>query len=157
MCQLTHLGVFLAHHFLECNILNANYQLFFLTQFVRLYFALPCTLYLTVFVRLYFVLRPQVFQLVARQSLTQVVRLFLAVQLNFQSFSHCFLFRCFIRRRPHPRVELFAPAVFPFYCSAYLQLFGSFYIQSNTLQFCLQAYVLSYQKIVIFLSEKDNL
>ena len=62
-------------------ILKANCQLFFLTQFVRLYFVLPCTLSLTVFVRLYFVLQPQVFQLVPRQPLTQVVRLFFTVQI----------------------------------------------------------------------------
>ena len=105
------------------------------------------------------VLQSQVFQLVPRQPLTQVVRLFFAVQLNFPSFSRCFLFHCFIRRRSHPRVEFFdlashrfqfgfAPAVFPFYSSSYLQLFGLFYIHSNTVQFCLQAYVLSSQKIL---------
>ena len=38
------------------------------------------------------VLRPQVFRLVPRQPLTQVVRLFFAVQLNSQLFSCCFLF-----------------------------------------------------------------
>ena len=62
-------------------ILKANCLLFFLTQFVRLYFVLPCTLSLTVFVRLYFVLQPQVFQLIPRQPLTQVVRLFSTIQL----------------------------------------------------------------------------
>ena len=106
------------------------------------------------FVCLYFVLRYQIFQLVFRQPLTQVVRLFFAVQLNFQSFSRCFLFRCFIRRRSHPRVDFFAPAVFPFYSSSYLQLFGFFYIHSNTVQFCLQTYVLSSQKILYFFSKK---
>ena len=49
------------------NILKANCQRFCLTQFVRLYFVLPCTLSLTVFVWLNFVLRPQVFQPVPLQ------------------------------------------------------------------------------------------
>ena len=112
-------------------ILKANCQLFFLTQFVRLYFVLPCTLSLTVFVRLYFVLQPQVFQLVPRQPLTQVMQLF------FQSFSHCFLFCCFIRRCSHPRIEFldltshsfqfsFAHAAFPlllFFLSSAIRLF----------------------------------
>ena len=61
------------------NILKANCQLFFLAQFARLYIVLSCTLSLTEFVRLYFVLQPQVFQLVVRQPLTQVV--FFAVAL----------------------------------------------------------------------------
>ena len=71
---------------------------------MRLYFVLPCTLSLTVFVRLYFVLRFQVLQLVLWQPLTQVVRLFSAVQLPVIQP----LFFPVIRRRSHPRrVEFF--------------------------------------------------
>ena len=60
---------------LHNNYIKVNCQLFFFTQFVRLYFVLPCTLSLTIFVQ------PQVFQLVPQQPLTQVVRLFFTVQL----------------------------------------------------------------------------
>ena len=126
---------------------------------MRLYFVLPCTLSLTEFVRLYFVLQPQVFQLVVRQPLTQVVGLFFAVQRPVIQL--CFLFHCFIRHRSHPRVEFFdlaphrfqfgfACAAFPFYSSSYLQLFGFFFIHSNTVKFCLQAYVLSSLKRLYF-------
>ena len=91
---------------------------------------------------------------------------------NFQSFSRCFLFCRFIRRRSHPRVEFldlashsfqfgFAHAAFPFYSSSYLQQFGFFFILSNTvflvIQFSLQAYVLqSSQKILYFFSKKKS-
>ena len=121
---------------------------------MRLYFVLPCTLYLTVFVWLYFVLRPHLFQLVPRQPLTQVVRLFFAVQLNSPIIQPLFSLHCFIRRRCHPRVEFCVAAVFSFYSSSYLQLFGFFYIHSNTLKFCLQAYVFSSQKILYFFWKK---
>ena len=104
--------------------------------------------------RLYFVLRPQVYQLVPRQPLTQVVRLFFAVQLNSPIIQPLFSLHCFIRRRCHPRVEFCVAAVFSFYSSSYLQLFGFFYIHSNTLKFCLQAYVFSSQKILYFFSKK---
>ena len=87
---------------------------------------------------------------------------------NFQSFSRCFLFCCFICCRSHPRVEFldlashtfqfsFTHAAFPFYSSSYLQQFGFFFILSNTVKSCLQAYVLqSSQKILYFFSEKNN-
>ena len=126
---------------------------------MRLFFVLPCTLSLTEFVRLYFVLQPQVFQLVVRQPLTLVVH-------NFQLFNHCFLFHYFIRRRSHPRVEIFdlashrfqfgfARAVFPFYSSSNLQLFGSFFKLSIVIQyslvykptfFLLKKYYISFRK-----------
>ena len=64
---------------------------------MRLYFVLPCTSSLTVFVPLYFVLRPQVFQLVPRQPLTQAVRLFFVVQVS-QYYRHCIL-NCFLFRK----------------------------------------------------------
>ena len=153
-------------------ILKANCQLFFLTQFVRLYFVLPCTLSLTVFVRLYFVLQPQVFQLVPRQYLI-LKSCGCFSPYSFQSFSRCFLFCRFIRRCSHPRVEFLnlashsfqfglAHAAFPFYSSSYLQQFGFFFILSNTvffvIQFSLQAYVLqSFQKILYFFSKKEKL
>ena len=43
-------------------------------------FTLPCILSSSVSVPLYFVLRPEVFQLVGQQPLTQAVRLFSTVQ-----------------------------------------------------------------------------
>ena len=148
-------------------ILKAN---FFLTQFVRLYFVLPCTLSLTVFVRLYFVLQPQVFQLVPRQLLTRVVRLFFTVQLPV--IQPLFSLLLFHSPHYHPRVEFldlashsfqfgFAHAAFPFYSSSYLQQFSFFFILSNTvflvIQFSLQAYVLqSSQKILYFFSKKKK-
>ena len=88
---------------------------------------------------------------------------------NFQSFSRCFLFCCFIRRRSHPRDLAshsfqfgFAHAAFPFYSSSYLQQFGFFFILSNTvflvIQFSLQAYVLQFsEKILYFFSKKKKL
>ena len=133
---------------------------------MRLYFVLPCTLSLTVFVRLYFVLQPQVFQLVLRQPLTQVMGLFFTVQMPV--IQPLFLFCCFIRRRSHSRVEFldlashsfqigFAHAAFSFYSSSYLQQFGFFFILSNTVKSCLQAYVLqSSQKILYFFSKKKE-
>ena len=85
---------------------------------------------------------------------------------NFQSFSHCFLFCCFIRRRSHVRVEFldlashsfqfgFAHAAFPFYSSSYLQKFGYFFILSNTVFFtslCSSVH----PKDIIFLFEKKR-
>ena len=64
------------------NILKANCQLFFLTQFVRLflsYHAFCLYLYLCRYISIY------IFQLVHRQPLTQAVRLSFAY--NIQSFS----------------------------------------------------------------------
>ena len=146
------------------NILKANCQLFFLTQFVRLFFVLPCTLSLTEFVRLYFVLQPQVFQLVVRQPLTQSCGCFSLY--NFQLFNRCFLFHCFIPRRSHPRIEFsdlashrfqfgFTCAAIAFYSSSYLQLLGSFFKLSIVIQcslvykltfFLLKKYYISFRK-----------
>ena len=150
-------------------ILKANCQLFFLTQFVQLYFVLPCTLSLTVFVRLYFVLQPQSFSSFLGSLLLKSCGCF--SPYNFQSFGHCFLFCCFVRRRSHPRVEFldlashsfqfgFAHAAFPFYTS-YLQQFGFFFILSNTvllvIQFSLQSLRSSVSpKDIIFLFEKKK-
>ena len=75
---------------------------------------------------------------------------------------------CFIRRRSYPRVEFFALAfhrfqfgfasvAFPFNSTSYLQLFDVFFIHSTTVRSCLQAYVLSSQKNIIFVFEKRKL
>ena len=63
----------------------------------------------------------------------------------------------FIPRRSHPRVINFQPShrfqfgcacvAFPFYYSYSLQLFGLFFIHSNTVKSCFQAYILSSPKI----------
>ena len=44
----------------------------------------------------------------------------------------------------------FACADFPFYFSSSLQLFGLFFIHSNTVKSCFQGYVLSSPKILYF-------
>ena len=129
------------------NILKADCQLFFLTQFVRLYFVLPCTLSLTVFVQLYFVLRPHILGSV----LLKLCGCF--SPYNIQSYSRCFIHGC-----SHPRVEFFdlashsfqfgfACAAFPFYFSSSLELFSLFFIHNNTVKSCFQGYVLSSPKI----------
>ena len=67
---------------------------------------------------------------------------------------------CFIRRRcrnfrPSHRFQFgFARVAFPFYYSSSLQLFGLFFIHSNTVKSCFQAYVLSSQKRLYFFSKK---
>ena len=118
----------------------------------------------------YFVSRPEVFQLVPWQSLTQVVRLFFAVQL-LVIHPLFWLFRCFIRRRSQPRVKFFdlashrfqfgfaSRAAFPFYSSSYLQLFGFFFIHSNTVNSCLQDYYTFFlpQKYYISFRKKKKL
>ena len=120
--------------------MKANCQLFFFTQLVRLYFVLPCTLSLTVFVRLYFVLQTQVFQLIPRQRLTQVVRLFFAVQFPiiqplFYSSSLSLssrIFQCSFSSFSI-RFRLCRFSVLLFFTP--LQLCGLFFIHNNTVLF----------------------
>ena len=65
-----------------------------------------------------------------------------AVAVNFR-LSHRFQFG-------------FARVAFPFYYSSSLQLFGLFFIHSNTVKSCFQAYVLSSPKILYFSSKKKE-
>ena len=134
---------------------------------MRLYFVLPCTLSLIEFVRLYFVLQPQVFQLVVRQPLTQVVLLFFIAQLPviqplfslplFYSPSLSSSSRIFRSTSPHRSQFGFALAAFPFY-SSYLQLFGSFFKLSIVIQ-CSLVYKLTFflLKKCYFFSKKKYL
>ena len=133
---------------------------------MRKYFVLPCTLSLTVFVRLYLSYDVKSFSSFLSSLLLKSCGCF--SPHNFQSFSHCFLFRCFIRRHSHPRVEYldlashsfqfgFARATFPIY-SFSLQEFAFFFTHSNTVKSCVQAYVLQYPpKILYFFSKKEKL
>ena len=133
---------------------------------MRLYFVLPCTLSLIEFVRLYFVLQPQIFQLVPRQPLTQVVLLFFIAQLPviqplfslplFHSPSLSSSSRIFRSTSPHRSQFGFARAAFPFY--SYLQLFGSFFKLSIVIQ-CSLVYKLTFflLKKCYFFSKKKNL
>ena len=73
---------------------------------------------------------------------------------------------CFICHRSHPRVVNFryshrfqfgfARVAFPFYYSSSLQLFGLFFIHSNTVKSSFQAYVFSSPKILYFFSKKRS-
>ena len=57
--------------------------------------------------------------------------------------------------RPSLRSQFgFALAAFPFYSSSFLQLFGLFFIHSNTVKSCFQAYVLFSQNRLYFFSKK---
>ena len=57
--------------------------------------------------------------------------------------------------RPSHRFQFgFACVAFPFYYSSSLQLFSLFFIHSNTVKSCFQAYVLSSTKIFDYFSNK---
>ena len=92
--------------------------------------------------------------IVPRQRLTQVVRLFFALQLSviqplFYSPSLSSSSRIF-NLASHRFQFGFACAAFPFYFSSSLQLFGSFFIHNNTVKSCFQGNVLSSPKILYF-------
>ena len=99
--------------------------------------------------------------IVPRQRLTQVVRLFFAVQLSviqplFYSPSLSSSSRI-VRSSISPfpiRFHLCRFSLLLFFTS--LQLFGLFFIHNNTAKSCFQGYVLSSRKILYFFLEKKN-
>ena len=115
------------------------------------------------------ILQSQVFQLVPRQPLTQVVRLLFTVQLPiiqplfslplFHSPSLSCSSRIFRSSFSSFSIRLRScrASLLLFFLSSYLLLFSLFYIHSNTVQFRLQAYVLSSPKIFYFFSKKNYL